>query len=450
MAAEPQPQVTLTRFLRLKNVTKVRQHIGSMEFQPGEVREVPDRMAKGLVALGYFEFTDEPLGPIRKPTPGLPPEPVASFEFAKEVRHAIWPDPPLEEWVQHFNQDVFPCQSREWDPIEPCERPFSISFRLHDLTELHGGARVILRLCGYLLRRGHEVALSILRTALKQEHLEGIPLVLTDGLWDADFVVGTFWTTVNELAGTSLSGRKLALLQSDEPSWMQPGDQGREQAERALKQGDFSYIAISKQVADSCEFRYGTKCVGVLPGNGVDSLDFSPRLNHHDRRNGVCAIYRGPWFKNDTFAISLMAALKERVPRLRVEMAGFKRFANPALDRYLHEPCLDDMAMMYSTADFYISGSRIEGSPLPPLEAAACGCIPAVTRIGTCEYLEDGVNGLILNADKPQEALDRMLAVYADDNLRRTLLRNALRTARQRPWRLLCESFEAILSGMAT
>jgi len=108
-------------------------------------------------------------------------------------------------------------------------------------------------------------------------------------------------------------------------------------------------------------------------------------------------------------------------------------------------PDVEEMAMMYSRSDFYLSFSRFEGSPLPPLEAMACGCIPIVTSIGVEDYLVDGENGFLVEPDNPVAAVEIMKSVLADDRRRRQLIQRCLRTARVRPWRMLCEAFESFM-----
>ncbi len=435
----------LTRTVVVRNTTSVRQSVGFTSFEPGEAKEIPERFAETILGYPGFEAGDREAHPrddqnILSRVPVGPRAPLANA-----IRHVMFPDPSSPPWIEEFNRDVFPCQTAEFDRIEPAENPFSVVFRLYTLDEMNGGAQVILRICGYLSSRGHDVTLSVMTTALTQQDFGEMSVRVIRGSWEADFIVGTYWTTINEITKGSLSGRRVALVQSDEPSWLGEDDRWKAEALRAFAHPDVDYIAISKQVADACVSKYGTNCRRWINGNGVDCLDFSPRINHFQRRNAVCAIYRGAWFKNDAFVLRLMEDLKANVPGLKATMAGFKRLQHPVLDEFLHSPPVDEMAMFYSSSDFYLSASKIEGSPLPPLEAMACGCIPVVSRIGTCEYLVDGENGFVIDPDNYDKALQTVLDVYADEDLRQAVIRNGLATARQRTWESVGAQFEGAL-----
>lgn len=444
----------LTRTLRVKNVTTVLQGVGFTEFQPGEIKDVLDHIAVNLVALPYFEFVDNNPGWERNAgqntsaTRGAPTQiTFPPVPLADDVRRMIEPDPPTEGWIAAHNASVFPCATAEFDPVAESERKIRVTFRMRDLAEMNGGTRVVLRLCGHLKRRGHEVAVSVANTPLRDDEIGGVRI--TNAIPDADVLVGTFWTTIRELVDSGPAGKLVGFLQSNEPSWMQPGEAQRKRCIEAVTQPTISYIAISRQVAESCNRDYGTLCPRWINGNGVDTLDFSPRINNFERRNGVCAIYRGVWFKSDTFVLDVMEKLKLAIPGMKSSMAGFKRFSHRALDSYLCDPSVDDMALFYSNSDVYLSGSKIEGSPLPPLEAMACGCIPVTTGIGTEEYLVDGHNGFVIPPDDEDAAVSCVRRIMDDDALRRLMIRNALATARSRTWDTVGEQFERFLLQVA-
>ncbi len=434
----------LNRTVRVKNVTDVLQGVGFAEFEPGEVKDVVEHIALNLVALPYFEIDEYGANKaIAAPHPKTPP---ALVPFAAEVARMIEPDPPTPDWIASVNAKTFPCQTREFDAVQAGSRSLNIVVRMRDLAELNGGSRVVLRICGYLKHRGHQVTLSVANNQLPAGEISGVRVV--HGIPDADVLVGTYWTTINEIVADSAAGVRVGFLQSNEPSWMKHGEPLLGAAIAAVSHTDVHYLAISRQVAQSCNRDYGTLCPSWIRGNGVDCLDFSPRINNFDRRNRACAIYRGIWFKGDTFILNVMAKLKECVAGMTTAMAGFRRFDSPVLDRYLCDPPVSEMALFYSRSDVYLSGSRIEGSPLPPLEAMACGCIPVVTEIGTEEYLVDGENGFLIESDDIKGAVKAVTRLYKDDALRQRMINSALATARGRTWESVGQQFEEIIMGI--
>ena len=77
----------------------------------------------------------------------------------------------------------------------------------------------------------------------------------------------------------------------------------------------------------------------------------------------------------------------------------------------------DEMKNWYNTATVYVVASRCEGTPNPALEAAACGCTLAATRVGNMpELIEDGHNGILCERTKDSlyEAIVRASQNYAD------------------------------------
>ncbi len=87
------------------------------------------------------------------------------------------------------------------------------------------------------------------------------------------------------------------------------------------------------------------------------------------------------------------------------------------------------VARFLQAADCFVLPSLQEGMPNSLLEAMACGLPPVATRIGGVEdIIQDGENGVLVNAGDSKalaEGLSRLLAVR---NRRDTIAGNALRT----------------------
>ncbi len=70
----------------------------------------------------------------------------------------------------------------------------------------------------------------------------------------------------------------------------------------------------------------------------------------------------------------------------------------------------------YSAADFYISGSREEGSGFALLEAMACGCIPVVTDIPSFRKITGcGKFGFLYEAGNPLQLLKLLISLGTID-----------------------------------
>lgn len=74
---------------------------------------------------------------------------------------------------------------------------------------------------------------------------------------------------------------------------------------------------------------------------------------------------------------------------------------------------------LFARADVYVSLSSHDGTPNTFLEALACGCYPVVGDIASLrEWLEDGVNGQLVDPTDGGKAADAIVHILRDRNLR--------------------------------
>ena len=60
----------------------------------------------------------------------------------------------------------------------------------------------------------------------------------------------------------------------------------------------------------------------------------------------------------------------------------------------------EDLPDYYSSLNFYLCASHMEGVPYPVIESMACSAIPITTPVGIArEIISNGVNGFLLNSD---------------------------------------------------
>lgn len=73
------------------------------------------------------------------------------------------------------------------------------------------------------------------------------------------------------------------------------------------------------------------------------------------------------------------------------------------------------MPTAYNALDAYVITSRIEGGPVPLLEAMACGLPVVTTPVGiACEVIIDGVNGLLIPKESPRATEHALLRLIHD------------------------------------
>ncbi|MCH7802040.1 MAG: glycosyltransferase family 4 protein [Chloroflexi bacterium] len=99
----------------------------------------------------------------------------------------------------------------------------------------------------------------------------------------------------------------------------------------------------------------------------------------------------------------------------RLESLGAQVFHRPV-------DTLDKMSLLYGAIDLYLCTSRIEGGPVPVLEAMACARPVVSTPVGHIpELIQDGANGLIVPIDAPQQTAEAIRKALNDPEFRRRL-----------------------------
>ncbi|MCM8758585.1 MAG: glycosyltransferase [Candidatus Omnitrophica bacterium] len=77
--------------------------------------------------------------------------------------------------------------------------------------------------------------------------------------------------------------------------------------------------------------------------------------------------------------------------------------------------------------DIVVISSRWEGFPVVALEAMACGKPVVATKVGDLpEIIEHGVNGLIVEPERPEELADAILTIASDEKMRELMGKNSI------------------------
>lgn len=188
---------------------------------------------------------------------------------------------------------------------------------------------------------------------------------------------------------------------------------------RRLPRGVFTHSQLLED-----EFRPLVGGPALCLPNGVDASFFTPAAVEPRRSRPLRVGWAGS------------------VKNFGAEMRGLPNVIEPAvagLDGVeLHVAAREDrwrspaeMRDFYRSLDVYVCASRVEGTPNPCLEAAACGVPVVSTPVGNMpELIRDGWNGLLV--ERSPEALRRALLLLRDDeDLRLAMARNARATIEQ-------------------
>ena len=94
----------------------------------------------------------------------------------------------------------------------------------------------------------------------------------------------------------------------------------------------------------------------------------------------------------------------------------------------------EDLAALYSGAEFFVYTSQYEGFGLPPLEAMQCGC-PVITSNNSSLPEVVGDAGIMVDYDSDEQHIDAYTKYYFDKNYRKQMVEKGLDRSRFFTWK---------------
>jgi glycosyltransferase involved in cell wall biosynthesis len=131
----------------------------------------------------------------------------------------------------------------------------------------------------------------------------------------------------------------------------------------------------------------------------------------------------------------------------KIKMKDFMRSGHV---RFVGAVPHDKIVDYLSAADIYVSTSFSDGTSASLLEAMACSLAPVVTGIdGNKEWVEDGVNGLLVPVANSEKLAEKILLLTNDYKLSRILEVKAEETVRKRVnWQKNMQQLTRIIDEM--
>jgi glycosyltransferase involved in cell wall biosynthesis len=329
-----------------------------------------------------------------------------------------------------------------------------------------GGYRVVYEYANQLVSRGHEVAvvhprrlsftplakptiwqrLRKFRLALmelisipkiewhpidKRVRLLYVPSAHDRHIPEGDVLFATAWNTARPVMECSSSkGEKCYLIQHYE-TWMGPQNLVDETWRMPLRK-----IVISQWLLDLGK-TLGAHSLTYVP-NGIDHNRYRLTQAIEGRPQQVVMMCSFVAFKGSRDGIAALEVAKREFPKLRVVLFGNGRRPSwvPEWMSYEQDPSQQHLIEdLYNGSSIMLSPSLTEGFPLPPAEAAACGCAIVATDIGGHrEYLEHEITGLLSPPNDPRALAQKLCLLLANDDLRIRLARATNDFIKQFTW----------------
>jgi glycosyltransferase involved in cell wall biosynthesis len=301
---------------------------------------------------------------------------------------------------------------------------------------------------------------------------------------DADVIVATAWKTsffVSRLS--SQKGHKFYFIQhyeiwdvwEDTECWKEakrinkgkeafglamadvmPTKKGLRESKEAV---DHSYklplrkITIAEWLRHLIEDKFGEHIYGVIP-NGVNFDIFFKEGNRREEAEHINVLmpYRPMAWKGFDDGLDAFGQIKTRYPN--THFAVFGRPVNsgevrklPEWIEFYDDPSDAQLRELYNETHIFVLPSWIEGFPLPPMEAMACGCALVTTETGGfADYLTNGENAFLVPIQEPDALAQSVCRLIDDANERRRMAQNGYEFVKRFTWEDATTRLEAILT----
>lgn len=306
-----------------------------------------------------------------------------------------------------------------------------------------GGVYVILKHASILKRNGFDVLLinddiDDNNIEFENDELSLISRHKTSIHGDFDIAVASLWSTLTFLQLYPNIDKRYYFVQSFETDFYKPGQYFKIAANSTYyNKKNISYVTMSKWCECWLKQKFGHS--PYLIRNGIDFAHFKQRErslsdrivllvegNPDDEFKNVDESFRIiSQLNNDNIEVWLMAYTGELKPWYKV-------------DKFLKAVPRDEISEIYYQADILLKTSKLESFSYPPLEMMATGGLVVVAENqGNQEYVKNGYNCLSYNLGNIDLAVSQIELLIDNVDLRNTLYRGGIQTAKDRDWNLI-------------
>lgn len=315
-------------------------------------------------------------------------------------------------------------------------------------TNISGGVNVAIKHCNLLKKAGYD-AFFINMDSNKKNKERDKDIVNKDGIvrvisieeskvtavGQIDTMVATLWATLEYVKKYPNVKNKVYLVQNFETDFYENGNIQKSMANATYNSFmPIKYLTISKWCEQWLKDKY-YQDVKFAP-NGIDGERFEFRERKFDKKIKVLVEGNSAdYYKNVDESFKIV----EKLDKDKYEINFLSYYGKPKdwyyVDKFMHKVPHDEVGKIYGSCDILIKSSILESFSYPPLEMMATGgLVVVVPNEGNIEYLKDEYNCLFYQQGNIMQAVEQIDRITNDKDLREKLIKNGLKTAREREW----------------
>jgi glycosyltransferase involved in cell wall biosynthesis len=264
---------------------------------------------------------------------------------------------------------------------------------------------------------------------------------------DGDVLFATGWHTVKSVLECPESkGEKCYLIQGYEV-W-----QGPKELVDATWRAPLHKVVIAKWLLELGQ-DLGCEELAYIP-NAVDHDRYRLVQPIEGRTRQVAMLFSPGRIKGSPEGFEALQIAKKKYPDLKaVFFSASRRMPSVPdwIDYYRNPPQEFIINEIYNKSRIFLAPSWTEGSPLPPAEAACCGCALVATDIGGFrEYIQNGINGLLSPPKEPAQLAENLCLLLENDDLRQRIANEAHKSILHFNWEHSTDLLEHFLARVAS
>lgn len=206
-------------------------------------------------------------------------------------------------------------------------------------------------------------------------------------------------------------------------------------------------ISPSQWLAEWLDEKFHISCT-ILP-NGVDTRKFVPAQS--TKPDSKTILYVGRFLARKGIREIVEAA--KVLQDYEFLLVGDQRTATlkvPPLPNVRVVGFVDDIVACYNQAALCVFPSYWEVFPMVGLEAMACGKPIIATKLGFSEYVEEGADGLLIDARRSDKLIETIRYLMEDDAARKRIGQAARIKAERYDWAVIMDKYRRLYENLAT